>query len=87
MMLTAPEISCVLVTIHIPLQDVASALTIDGIYQSIELAAQAMQRRHKRPARITVCGLNPHAGEHGLFSHLEEERLIVPAIEKPARLV
>ncbi len=82
MMLTAPEISCVLVTIHIPLQDVASALTVDGIYQSIELAAQAMQRRHQRPARITVCGLNPHAGEHGLFSHLEEERVIVPAIEK-----
>lgn len=82
MMLTAPEISCVLVTIHIPLQDVAASLTIDGIYQSIELAAEAMQRRHKRPARITVCGLNPHAGEHGLFSHQEEERLIAPAIER-----
>ncbi len=82
MMLTAPEISCVLVTIHIPLQDVASTLTIQDIYQSIELAAVAMERRHKRPARITVCGLNPHAGEHGLFSHREEERLIVPAIEQ-----
>ncbi len=35
-----------------------------------------------RPARVTVCGLNPHAGEHGLFSHGEEERLILPAVRR-----
>jgi 4-phospho-D-threonate 3-dehydrogenase / 4-phospho-D-erythronate 3-dehydrogenase len=82
MMLTAPEISCVLVTIHVPLADVAASLTTESIYQSIQLASEALTRAHCRPARVTVCGLNPHAGENGLFSHGEEERLIVPAIKR-----
>jgi 4-hydroxythreonine-4-phosphate dehydrogenase len=34
-----------------------------------------------RAPRLAVCGLNPHAGEHGLFGDREEERIIVPAIE------
>lgn len=81
MMLTSAEISCVLVTIHVPLADVSGLLTIDAIAESIRLAAAAMRRRHGRPVHVTVCGLNPHAGENGLFSHGEEDRLIRPAIE------
>ncbi len=86
MMLTSPEISCLLVTIHKPLADVASLLTEEAIYESILLAAEAIGRRTWRqrhqPPRISVLGLNPHAGEHGLMSHLEEERLIQPAIDR-----
>lgn len=82
MMLTSPEISCVLVTIHVPLADVASALTSDEVYRSIKLAAASLSRSLKRPARVAVCGLNPHAGENGLFSHFEEERIIAPAIQR-----
>ena len=82
MMLTAPELSCVLVTIHVPLADVAASLSEESIYQSIKLAAEALTRTVGRPARVTVCGLNPHAGENGLFSHGEEERLIAPAIAR-----
>ena len=41
-----------------------------------------MARRHGRAARVAVCGLNPHAGEHGMFSHAEEEELIEPAIAR-----
>jgi len=82
MMLTAPELSCVLVTIHVPLADVAASLTIENVYTSIRLAAESMTRKLGRAARVTVCGLNPHAGEHGMFSYGEEERVIIPAIEK-----
>ena len=86
MMLTSEAISCVLATIHVPLADVASLLTSDDVFQAIRLGAAALDRRTRlragRSPRVTVCGLNPHAGEHGLFSHREEEQIIVPAIER-----
>jgi 4-phospho-D-threonate 3-dehydrogenase / 4-phospho-D-erythronate 3-dehydrogenase len=86
MMLTSEEISCVLATIHIPLADVASVLTSDDVYQAIVLGAEALERKTQRVTgrtpRVTVCGLNPHAGEHGMFSHREEENIIIPAIER-----
>ena len=81
MMLTSAEISCVLATIHIALADVPGSLTIDAIARAIRLGADAMANRHGRAPRVTVCGLNPHAGEHGLFSHGEEAEIIEPAIE------
>tara|TARA_R110002073_G_scaffold261446_2_gene424322 strand:- start:684 stop:1643 length:960 start_codon:yes stop_codon:yes gene_type:complete len=82
MMLTSESISCVLATIHIPLADVPKTLTTEGILRAIRMAADALQRRLKRPPRIAVCGLNPHAGENGLFSHGEESRIIQPAIDR-----
>ena len=86
MMLTSDAISCVLVTVHLPLADVAARLTSDDVYQSIQMAAAAMQRRTARqsgrPPRVAVCGLNPHAGEHGLMSHGEEEAIIAPAVAR-----
>lgn len=81
MMLTSEEISCVLATIHVPLADVAGMLTVELVLRAIRLGSTALSRRLARPARVTVCGLNPHAGEKGLFSHGEEERVIEPAIE------
>lgn len=80
MMLTSEQISCVLVTIHVAFADVPRCLSVEGILRSIKLADEAMRKRHRRSARVVVCALNPHAGEHGMFSHAEEERLIVPAI-------
>jgi 4-phospho-D-threonate 3-dehydrogenase / 4-phospho-D-erythronate 3-dehydrogenase len=85
MMLTSEEISCVLATIHIPLADVASSLTTESITRAIRLGAAALSLRSGRPARVTVCGLNPHAGENGLFSHGEESSIIQPAIEAARR--
>jgi 4-hydroxythreonine-4-phosphate dehydrogenase len=82
MMLTSSEMSCVLATIHIPLADVATQLNQPMIERAIRLAAEAMSRRHRRPAKIVVCGLNPHAGENGLFSHGEELRIISPAVQQ-----
>lgn len=81
MMLTSEAISCVLVTIHIPLADVPRSLSAADILRTIELAAEAVSGPGRRSARVTVCGLNPHAGENGLIGHGEEEAMIVPAIE------
>ncbi|TWT54545.1 4-hydroxythreonine-4-phosphate dehydrogenase [Rubripirellula amarantea] len=81
MMLTSREISCVLTTIHVPLADVPSMLTTDLVIKAITLANEAMTKRHGRPGRIVVCGLNPHAGENGLFSHGEEQSIIIPAVD------
>ncbi len=86
MMLTSDAISCVLATIHVPLADVASLLTSEGVFQSILAGAEALRRkthnRSGRSPRVIVCGLNPHAGEHGLMSHREEEEIIMPAVQR-----
>lgn len=84
MMLSAPEISCALVTIHIPLADVARSLSVETIARTIHLAAEALRHRASGDVRVTVCGLNPHAGENGLFSHGEERDIIEPAIRASA---
>lgn len=86
MMLASETIACVLETIHVPLADVPGLLTTASLTRTIELAGETMRRRRARrgsllPPRIGVCGLNPHAGENGLFSHGEEELVVVPAIE------
>ena len=82
MMLSGSELSCALVTTHIGLADVASALTTERIIEVAQLSAEVMERRHGRPARLAMLGLNPHAGEGGLFGNKEEERLIQPAIDQ-----
>jgi 4-phospho-D-threonate 3-dehydrogenase / 4-phospho-D-erythronate 3-dehydrogenase len=86
MMLTSPEITCSLVTTHIGYRDVPDQLNTARILEVIELTAEAMRRIRNRPPRLTVCGLNPHAGEHGLFGTCEEERLIAPAVAAACRL-
>ena len=86
MMLTSEQISCVLATIHVPFAEVPQRLSVEVILRSIRLGAEAMQKRHGRAARVAVCALNPHAGEKGMFSRAEEEKLIVPAITQARAL-
>lgn len=81
MMLTAEEITCSLVTVHVGYREVPALLTPQRVLDTIELSAAAMERIRGRRPRLAVCGLNPHAGEHGLFGDREEERVIQPAIE------
>jgi len=81
MMQYSEEITCTFVTVHVGYRDVPSLLTTERILEVIELTAEALQRLRGHPPKIVVCGLNPHAGEHGLFGDREEERIIVPAIE------
>lgn len=75
------EMICSLATVHIGYQDVVSALTTARILDVIELTDEAVQRVRGKKPKIAVLGLNPHAGEHGLFGRGEEESIIVPAIE------
>lgn len=81
MMLTADAITCSLVTVHVGYRDVPGLLTTQRVLDTIELTAAALARIRGREPRLTVCGLNPHAGEHGLFGGREEERVITPAVE------
>jgi 4-hydroxythreonine-4-phosphate dehydrogenase len=81
MMQYSEEITCTFVTVHVGYRDVPGLLTKERILEVIELTAEALERLRGRRPHLAVCGLNPHAGEHGLFGDREEERIIVPAIE------
>ena len=79
MMFYSDALRVVLATIHIPIAEVPRALTRETLEATIELTAREMPRFGFVAPRIAVAGLNPHAGEHGLFG-CEEERVIAPAI-------
>jgi 4-hydroxythreonine-4-phosphate dehydrogenase len=79
MMFHSPALRVVLATIHIPLARVPAALTQPVMEATIELTARELPRYGVPRPRIAVAGLNPHAGEHGLFGD-EEERVIMPAV-------
>jgi 4-hydroxythreonine-4-phosphate dehydrogenase len=81
MMQYSEEITCTFVTVHVGYSEVPRLLTQERILEVIELTAASIQRIRGRAPRMVVCGLNPHAGEHGLFGGQEEERVIEPAIE------
>jgi 4-hydroxythreonine-4-phosphate dehydrogenase len=79
MLLAGQRLSVVHVSTHISLRE-ACNLNTDRIIRTIELGNEAMKLLGKSHPRIAVCGLNPHAGEHGLFGH-EDTQFIQPAIE------
>jgi 4-hydroxythreonine-4-phosphate dehydrogenase len=79
MMLANDELRVALVTIHVPLSEVGRLVTIEAELETIRLAHHACLRFGIVKPRVAVAGLNPHAGEHGLFGP-EEGAVIVPAI-------
>jgi 4-hydroxythreonine-4-phosphate dehydrogenase len=79
MLLACEKLATVHVTTHVPLRQ-ACELETGRILRTIELGYQAMRLLGFERPRIAVCGLNPHAGEHGLFGN-EDQRAIAPAIE------
>ncbi len=84
MMLAGKKLRVSLVTTHCALRDVPSLLSLQKIYKTIVITFTALRDDFgiKNP-HIAVAGLNPHAGEGGLFGK-EEEKLIKPAIQKAA---
>jgi len=82
MMLTSPEITCSFVTAHVGYHEVPQLLTSERILEVIELTRAAMLRLRGREPKLVCCGLNPHAGEDGLFGNREEELIISPALEQ-----
>jgi 4-hydroxythreonine-4-phosphate dehydrogenase len=81
MMLAGPSLKVVPITIHIPLADVPSVLTVDLIRARAITTAKGLQRNFgiARP-RLVVAGLNPHAGEGGALGR-EEIDIIRPAVD------
>ncbi len=80
MMLANDELRVVLVTIHLALRRAIDALSMEGVLQTLRITDVALRRIGIARPRIGVAGLNPHAGEGGLFGD-EEIRLIAPAIQ------
>ena len=79
MMLANPELRVVLVTIHLSLRQAIDAVTYDAVLDTLRIAAASRTPGLDGRCRIAVAGLNPHAGEDGLFG--DEERLIIaPAV-------
>jgi 4-hydroxythreonine-4-phosphate dehydrogenase len=79
MMFYSDALRVVLATVHVPLADVPRLVTKALMASTIALAARELPRFGIERPRIAVAGLNPHAGEHGLFGR-EEAESIVPAI-------
>jgi 4-hydroxythreonine-4-phosphate dehydrogenase len=80
MMLTNDELRVVLVTIHLSLRRAIDAVTFDAVLDTLRITQRSAAAWGFAAPRIAVAGLNPHAGEGGLFGN-EELRVIVPAIE------
>ncbi len=85
MMLTSDEITVSLVTTHVGICNVAGQINSPRILDVIRLSDRAMRRIRRRRPRLIACGLNPHAGERGLFGGGEEERFIAPAVAAARR--
>lgn len=81
MMLATKTLRVALVTTHLPLRDVADAITKERLHQIIDILLHDLKTKFKiTQPRILVCGLNPHAGEGGYLGH-EEIETINPVLE------
>jgi 4-hydroxythreonine-4-phosphate dehydrogenase len=79
MMLANPALRVVLVSIHLSLRDALAAVSFEQVLQTVQITHRALSAMLGRPPRIAVAGLNPHAGEGGLFGR-EEIDTIAPAV-------
>ena len=85
MMLAGPELRTVLVSIHVSLRQALDLVSADRVLQTLQITHAALARALGRPPRMAVAGLNPHAGEGGLFGREEIEH-IAPAVAQARAL-
>jgi 4-hydroxythreonine-4-phosphate dehydrogenase len=81
MMLFNDELRVVLVSIHVPLREAIELVTIERELKTIRLASRAARDLGIKAPRVAVAGLNPHAGDGGLFGQ-EDDAIIRPAIDQ-----
>ena len=80
----SPEMCVMLTTIHKSLKQVPGLLTQAKLKDTIALALSGLQSLGIRRPRLAVCGLNPHAGENGIFGN-EEQNIIIPVVKNYQR--
>ena len=83
MMLANDELRTVLVSIHVSMRQALDAVTYNNVLETLRITHQALSRLLGRAPKIGVAGLNPHAGEGGLFGQ-EEIQIIQPAMAQAA---
>jgi 4-phospho-D-threonate 3-dehydrogenase / 4-phospho-D-erythronate 3-dehydrogenase len=81
MMLSTPKLKVTHVTTHIGLIDAIAKIEPALVERTIARAYAVLEKAGNAHPKIGVCGINPHAGENGLFGHGEEETKIAPAVE------
>lgn len=85
MLFLGPRLRVGLATTHLAIADVPSAITARRVERTIRHLVEAVRRLGYVRPRVAVCGLNPHAGEHGLFGN-EEIDVIAPSVRACADL-
>jgi 4-hydroxy-L-threonine phosphate dehydrogenase PdxA len=85
LMLVSERFRIVNVTLHVSLRQALDLLTAERIVTAARAADRALRRLGVTSPRIGVCGINPHAGEHGLFG-AEDEAVVRPAVEQARAL-
>ncbi len=81
LMLASERMNVSHVTGHIPLAEVTKRLNTELIYNTIVLTREALIGMGRENPKLAICGVNPHAGENGLFG-LEDAKMILPAVER-----
>jgi 4-phospho-D-threonate 3-dehydrogenase / 4-phospho-D-erythronate 3-dehydrogenase len=81
MMLSTPRVKVIHVTTHLGLIDAIARIEPGLVERTVRRGHEALVRAGNPKPVIGVCGINPHAGEGGLFGYGEEEEKIVPALE------
>jgi 4-hydroxythreonine-4-phosphate dehydrogenase len=81
MMLSTPKLKVIHVTTHIGLLDAVAKIEPGLVERTVRRGHDALVRSGIANPKIGVCGINPHAGEGGLFGYGEEEQKIIPAVE------
>lgn len=82
MLLTSPKLKVIHLTTHVGLLRAVEMINPQRTYTVIKLAHETIVRAGKNKPKIAVCGINPHAGENGLFGNGEEEEKLIPGIKK-----
>ncbi|MDR1453562.1 MAG: 4-hydroxythreonine-4-phosphate dehydrogenase PdxA [Candidatus Margulisbacteria bacterium] len=77
----SPALCVMLTTIHKSIRQVPKLLTKQKLRDTIELGLEAMRNLGVPRSRVAVCGLNPHAGENGIFGR-EEQKIIAPVVRE-----
>lgn len=82
MMLSTDKLKVIHLTTHVGIIKAIESITPERTYKVVKLAHETLSRAGQTQPKIAVCGINPHAGENGLFGNGEEEEKLIPGIKK-----